>query len=75
VIKRNAEILIEKFPEFFSGNFEKNKKTLEEVSEISSKKLRNRLAGYITNIMMRNVEPTEKDASEEIESEPPNASE
>lgn len=74
MIKRNAEILIEKFPEFFSADFEKNKKALEEVAKISSKKLRNRLAGYITSIMMRNIKPEEKEASEKISTETPNAS-
>ncbi|MEA2090057.1 MAG: 30S ribosomal protein S17e [Thermoproteota archaeon] len=74
VIKRNAEVLIEKFPEFFSADFEKNKKALGEVAEISSKKLRNRLAGYITNVMMRNIKPNEKEAYEKIGTETPNAS-
>lgn len=74
MIKRNAEVLIEKFPEFFSADFEKNKKALGEVAEISSKKLRNRLAGYITNVMMRNIKPNEKEAYEKIGTETPNAS-
>lgn len=63
---------MERFPEFFSEDFEKNKKALEEVTEISSKKLRNRLAGYITSIVTRNMESAEKEAAEKISTEAPN---
>ncbi|MCQ8893908.1 MAG: 30S ribosomal protein S17e [Methanolinea sp.] len=32
----------------FSGNFDENKQTVTEVTNIESKRVRNRVAGYIT---------------------------
>ncbi|ABR55344.1 30S ribosomal protein S17E [Methanococcus vannielii SB] len=47
-IKRTGEELIEKFAGKFTSDFEANKKAVEEVARISTKTLRNRIAGYIT---------------------------
>lgn len=45
--RRLAEIAMEKYPDAFSDDYEKNKKALEELTVIPSKQLRNHLAGYI----------------------------
>ena len=50
LIKRTANTLIKKYPDKFTENFQENKKTVEEVAEIPSKKLRNVIAGYITRL-------------------------
>lgn len=50
LIKRTANSLIKKYPDKFSENFEENKKAVEEVAEIQSKKLRNIIAGYLTRL-------------------------
>ncbi|AEK19598.1 30S ribosomal protein S17e [Methanococcus maripaludis] len=47
-IKRTGEELIEKFADKFTSDFEENKKAVEEVAMISTKPLRNRIAGYVT---------------------------
>ncbi|MBA2841097.1 small subunit ribosomal protein S17e [Methanococcus maripaludis] len=47
-IKRTGEELIEKFADKFTSDFEENKKAVGEVAMISTKPLRNRIAGYIT---------------------------
>lgn len=47
-IKRTGEELIEKFADKFTSDFEENKKAVEEVALISTKTLRNRVAGYVT---------------------------
>jgi len=51
MIKRIALKLLELYPEQFTADFEKNKKILEEKfgSMIYSKKIRNKIAGYITS--------------------------
>ena len=49
-IKRISRSLIEKYPDKFKNDFENNKKILEEVTIIRSKKMRNRIAGYISRI-------------------------
>jgi small subunit ribosomal protein S17e len=48
-IKRAGDELIEKFEDRFTTDFETNKKVVEEVALISTKRLRNRIAGYITS--------------------------
>jgi small subunit ribosomal protein S17e len=43
--------LIKKYRDLFTTDFETNKRVLEEVAQISTKRLRNRIAGYITHKM------------------------
>jgi ribosomal protein S17E len=43
------------FPGKFSSDYEKNKGILKEVVELSSKNLRNQLAGSITNLLKNEV--------------------
>lgn len=45
--RRISELLLERHPEVFSTDFEKNKEALETLAQVSSKQLRNRVAGYI----------------------------
>jgi small subunit ribosomal protein S17e len=45
--------LIKEFGDKFSIDFEKNKKILEEVKPIKSKRTRNVLAGYISKEMQK----------------------
>ena len=51
--KRIADGLIEKHPNAFSANFEENKKIMDELLDISSKQLRNDIAGQITRAIHR----------------------
>ena len=55
-IKRTARQLIELYPDEFDVDFEKNKKIVEELTNIKSKRIRNRVAGYITRLMRRKKE-------------------
>jgi small subunit ribosomal protein S17e len=48
--KKIARELVERFPEKFTTDFENNKKLVESLTNISSKKLRNKVAGYITQL-------------------------
>ena len=47
-IKSAGNELFSRYPDKFSGDFEKNKVMVSEVAEIRSKKIRNILAGYLT---------------------------
>jgi small subunit ribosomal protein S17e len=49
-MKRIARELVERFPDKFTTDFESNKKLVDTFTNISSKKLRNRVAGYITQL-------------------------
>jgi small subunit ribosomal protein S17e len=52
-IRKLAEELLKHYGEKFTDNFEENKKVLNELAEIKSKYLRNKVAGYITRIVAR----------------------
>jgi len=51
LIKKVSKELINKYPSVFTTDFEKNKKLLDKYSEIDSKHLRNRISGYIVNLL------------------------
>ncbi|MFT4946473.1 MAG: small subunit ribosomal protein S17e [Natronomonas sp.] len=40
--------LVDRYPDAFSGNFEENKRQIERLTEVRSRHVRNRVAGYIT---------------------------
>jgi small subunit ribosomal protein S17e len=46
--RRLSEELVQRHPEAFGPDFEKNKQALEELALIPSKQLRNRIAGYLS---------------------------
>jgi len=48
--KKIARELVERFPDKFTTDFENNKKLVESLTNISSTKLRHRVAGYITQL-------------------------
>jgi len=49
-VKRIARELLDRYPSKFSTDFEKNKQFVTEFTNISSTKLRNRVAGYIARL-------------------------
>jgi small subunit ribosomal protein S17e len=50
LIKNISKELVNKYPDVFTKDFEKNKKLLDKYLEIDSKHLRNRISGYIVNL-------------------------
>ena len=63
LVKRIARELVKRFPDKFTTDFETNKKLVESLTNISSKNLRNRVAGYITRL----VPPTQGAEASESE--------
>jgi len=51
LVKRISDALLEKYPNSFNDIFEQNKQFLKEINFTVSKRLRNRIAGYLTTIM------------------------
>ena len=51
LVKRIARELVERFPDKFTTDFENNKKLVDTLTNISSTKLRNRVAGYTTRLI------------------------
>jgi small subunit ribosomal protein S17e len=54
-IKRLGDEILEHHAEYFTTNFIENKKMVAEVAVISSKKIRNQVAGYITHVLNSQV--------------------
>jgi len=52
-IKRASRIIIEKYYPRLTLDFQTNKRLTEEVAVIPSKKMRNKIAGYVTHLMRR----------------------
>ncbi|MCE4609369.1 MAG: 30S ribosomal protein S17e [Desulfurococcales archaeon] len=51
VVKRTARKLLTKYPDIFTDSFEENKKIVDQLIEYQSKRVRNRIAGYITHLV------------------------
>jgi len=49
-IKRIARELVKKYPDRLTKDFEENKKNIEGLLVYDAKKMRNRVAGYITRL-------------------------
>ena len=60
-IKRTAQTLLEKYPQAFTKDFEHNKRMVQLLTNITSKRVRNRVAGYIVHLLRV------KERQEEIE--------
>ncbi len=75
--KRIVKLLLDKYGNRFSTDFEENKKVVGEITTIVSKPLRNRIAGHITKLVVAKSEirPENAQSSESIEgvddSDPP----
>ena len=54
-IKHIGKDLMEKHPDKFTTDFEKNKESVKQVVEVRSKRLRNILTGYITALKKQNA--------------------
>lgn len=49
--KRMGEMLLARFPDTFTTDFQENKRLVGDVMDVTSTTLRNRIAGYITAAM------------------------
>nr|MDO8079996.1 30S ribosomal protein S17e [Candidatus Freyarchaeota archaeon] len=70
-IKRIAKTLTEKFPNVFSSNFDEDKKLVSKYTNVESKRVRNRIAGYVASIVKGSqyeyVAPEEEEFPEDYE--------
>lgn len=64
-VKRIARELLNKYPQKFSADFEKNKQFVNEYTNISSTKLRNRVAGYTARLASSQNNSEEPEIAEE----------
>ncbi len=54
-IKVIARELLKRYPDVFTGDFNHNKRMVAQLTNIQSKKVRNRVAGYITRRVNRGL--------------------
>ncbi len=54
-IKVIALELLRKYPDAFTGDFKQNKELVSQFTNITSKRIRNRVAGYITRRVNRGL--------------------
>lgn len=47
-VKKTGRILMERYPDAWGPDFEHNKELVQELTDIESKSVRNRIAGYVT---------------------------
>jgi small subunit ribosomal protein S17e len=50
-IKNLAKKLLERFPKRFNSDFANNKKMVDMLTNVTSTKIRNKIAGYITYLI------------------------
>jgi small subunit ribosomal protein S17e len=55
-VKRTSRELIKRFPERFTGEFESDKQAVNDLVTTQSKRLRNRIAGYVTRLKVVEAE-------------------
>ncbi len=51
LVKRTARELLEKYPDLFTKDFEHNKLVVRKLVDTKSKRLSNRIAGYIAHLI------------------------
>ena len=52
-VKKSARVIIEKYYTRLTLDFQTNKKICDEVAIMPSKRMRNKIAGYLTHLMKR----------------------
>ena len=57
IIKNLTKALIEKYPDIFSNNFEKNKEEVDKIVILESKKMRNKVAGCLVHEIRKREMP------------------
>jgi len=68
-VKKIAKEMLKRYPDKFTTDFENNKKLLGSLSKISSVRLRNRIAGYITRLVAITKAAEKAEAEEAAEEE------
>jgi len=56
LIKRTAKKTLKKYPERASKDFSENKKAVSDLLILPSKRMRNRVAGYLTRLFRQQEE-------------------
>jgi len=66
-VKRIARELMQRYPDKFTADFENNKKIVQSLTTVSSVRLRNRIAGYVTRLLSTQVAQASESKEAEVE--------
>jgi small subunit ribosomal protein S17e len=66
-IKNAARSLLQLYPETFTEDFETNKRLVEQLTDVKTKKVRNRIAGYLVTLIKIEIAKEKAEAEEEGE--------
>jgi small subunit ribosomal protein S17e len=66
-IKRLGKELMERFPDKFSNDFNANKHTVDALTEGTTTKVRNQVAGYITHTISYTQPSSTSETEEELQ--------
>lgn len=69
LVKRLARELLSRYPDKFTLNFDENKRLVAGLTDIKSKRLRNRVAGYITRLVRIQLQGESEESEEELSSD------
>jgi len=69
-IKNAARSLMQLYPDTFTDDFETNKRLVEQLTDIETKKVRNRVAGYLVRLVRIRLAREESEAEEAAAEEP-----
>jgi small subunit ribosomal protein S17e len=69
-VRRISEEILQKYPKSFGTDYKANKDQLNRIAVVSSKMLRNKVAGYITKINGNAVEASAVEVAEAKAPEP-----
>lgn len=47
-VKQLGNLLLERYPQAFNTDFDTNKESVDQLTNVESKNVRNRIAGYVT---------------------------
>ena len=66
-VKKFSTELLNRYPDKFNVDFKQNKKTIDELATVSSKELRNQIAGFIASYINRQTKEQNKKIEEDVE--------
>jgi len=66
-VKKFSTELLNRYPDKFNVDFQQNKKTIDELATVSSKELRNQIAGFIASYINRQRKEQNKKIEEDVE--------
>lgn len=58
-VKKIGNVLLERYPDAFAHDFDHNKESVTKLTNVESKAVRNRIAGYVTRKTRTRQEPEE----------------